>query len=308
MALRVQKRGSSQSQRALSSGEHPARPVRPVTDFEPTTESIKPALLKKLQAMAPDSEDITAIDVRLEHETQTKPTEQMLQVLHEELNEPTNTKPTPTIPPPSSPPPRLDATEETATVELEEERRESTLVMPSAPPRPPPGSIPAPSPSMGKARRVRVVRTVLALVWVGIVAVTFLALRTRRELKTAHLVATQAVKLGATTEPTAPPATAAPAAPAANDDPAAQATEPAPAASDGPTEATAEQGVIVTQQTPPGRRVWIDEHLMPDQTPESFTVRCGKHRLRIGSAGKGQIIDVPCGGEAVVVMKYAEGK
>ena len=271
--------------------------VRPVTDFEPTLESPKPVLQKR-DVTARDSEDITAVDVHLEHETQTKPTAQMLQIVHEELNEPTqNTKPTATIPPPPAPP-RLDAGEQTSTVEREEERRESTLVMPSAPPRPPPG------PSPRAIRRVRLVRTVLTVLWVGIVAVTFLVLHARRELKTAHLVATQAVKLPVTAQPAAPAPSAAPAAAATES--AAPSAEPAPAASDAPAETNADQGVIVTQQTPPGRRVWIDEHLMTEQTPESFTVRCGKHRLRIGSAGKGQMIDVPCGGEAVVVMKYAE--
>jgi hypothetical protein len=36
------------------------------------------------------------------------------------------------------------------------------------------------------------------------------------------------------------------------------------------------------------------------QTPESFTVKCGKHQIRVGTAGKVQMLDVPCGGEIIV--------
>jgi hypothetical protein len=36
------------------------------------------------------------------------------------------------------------------------------------------------------------------------------------------------------------------------------------------------------------------------QTPEPFTVKCGRHQVRVGSAGKAQTVDVPCGGELVV--------
>jgi hypothetical protein len=36
------------------------------------------------------------------------------------------------------------------------------------------------------------------------------------------------------------------------------------------------------------------------QTPESFKVPCGKHDVKVGSAGKVQTVDVPCDGEVSV--------
>ena len=297
MALRVQKRGSHPSQRALASGERLIRPSRPETDFEPTAQSPKPPL-RRLDVGARDSQEVTAVDVRVE--SQSTQSVQVLPVLSREepkqAERTEHTKPLPTIPPPL-----LDAGELTETKERAAERQESTLVMASAPPKPPPGPDPA------TLRRVRIVRTVLAVVWLGIVGITLVTLRTMRELKsTAHVVAAQAAKLNtnATAEPSAAPtASAASAEPTTAAPPApTEAPAPAPAAtaSEPPAAADSDQGVVVTAQAPSGRRVWIDEHLMTEQTPEPFTVRCGKHHVRIGSSGKSQPVDVPCGGEVAV--------
>jgi hypothetical protein len=48
-----------------------------------------------------------------------------------------------------------------------------------------------------------------------------------------------------------------------------------------------------------GHRVWVDEHLV-GESPGSFSVRCGKHAVRVGSAGGVQHVTVPCGGEVDV--------
>jgi serine/threonine-protein kinase len=59
---------------------------------------------------------------------------------------------------------------------------------------------------------------------------------------------------------------------------------------------TGEEGTVTTGEALSGRRVWIDERLV-GQTPESFTVKCGRRHVRVGTAGKVQAVDVPCGGE-----------
>jgi hypothetical protein len=46
----------------------------------------------------------------------------------------------------------------------------------------------------------------------------------------------------------------------------------------------------------PNRRIFVDEKVV-GQTPESVTVKCGTHAVKLGSSGKTQTIDIPCGGE-----------
>ncbi len=45
-----------------------------------------------------------------------------------------------------------------------------------------------------------------------------------------------------------------------------------------------------------GRRIFVDGATV-GQTPSPVKVRCGVHTIRIGSAGRPQTVDVPCGGE-----------
>ncbi|MBX3230895.1 MAG: protein kinase [Labilithrix sp.] len=58
-------------------------------------------------------------------------------------------------------------------------------------------------------------------------------------------------------------------------------------------------GIVRTTGAAPGRRIFVDEKVA-GQTPESITVKCGAHAVRLGSTGKAQDVDVPCGGEIVV--------
>jgi len=64
----------------------------------------------------------------------------------------------------------------------------------------------------------------------------------------------------------------------------------------------AAMGVIKTTGTAPGRRIFVDDKTL-GQTPESVTVACGTHNVKLGSSGKPQKIDVPCGGEISVADK-----
>ena len=60
-----------------------------------------------------------------------------------------------------------------------------------------------------------------------------------------------------------------------------------------------ETGDVKTDTAASGRRVFVDGHVA-GQTPETVHVRCGVHTVRVGSSGKEQSVDVPCGGEVSV--------
>ena len=45
----------------------------------------------------------------------------------------------------------------------------------------------------------------------------------------------------------------------------------------------------------PNRRIFDDEKVV-GQTPESVTEKCGTHAVKLGSAGKTQTLEIPCGG------------
>jgi hypothetical protein len=53
---------------------------------------------------------------------------------------------------------------------------------------------------------------------------------------------------------------------------------------------------VVKVTTRGGHRVWIDDRLV-GESPGAFTIHCGSHGLRVGSAGTVQRVNVPCGGE-----------
>jgi serine/threonine protein kinase len=76
--------------------------------------------------------------------------------------------------------------------------------------------------------------------------------------------------------------------------PAATATAPATA----PTPAATTGDVIIPVETG-GHRVYIDGRLA-GQSPATFTVRCGAHSVRIGSAGTARQVKVPCGDSVTV--------
>jgi serine/threonine-protein kinase len=60
--------------------------------------------------------------------------------------------------------------------------------------------------------------------------------------------------------------------------------------------------MIDTSDASPGHRIFVDERVVA-QTPQIVSVPCGKHKVRIGSAGKPQSIEVPCGGQVTVSEK-----
>jgi serine/threonine-protein kinase len=57
--------------------------------------------------------------------------------------------------------------------------------------------------------------------------------------------------------------------------------------------------VIKTEGAAPNRRIFFDEKVV-GQTPETVTVKCGSHVVKLGSSGKPQTIDLPCGAEITI--------
>jgi hypothetical protein len=55
-------------------------------------------------------------------------------------------------------------------------------------------------------------------------------------------------------------------------------------------------GVLRTPPASTGRRVFVDGKVV-GEGPGPFTLPCGVHTVKVGSAGKDQKLDVPCGGE-----------
>lgn len=55
-------------------------------------------------------------------------------------------------------------------------------------------------------------------------------------------------------------------------------------------------GIIRTGRSANDRRVFVDGRVV-GQGADTFTVKCGTRRVRVGSSGREQRVDVPCGGE-----------
>lgn len=56
-------------------------------------------------------------------------------------------------------------------------------------------------------------------------------------------------------------------------------------------------GTLHTPATAKGHRVFVDGYI-GGFAPQPIKLKCGKHSVRVGSAGKLQFVDVPCGGDA----------
>lgn len=175
--------------------------------------------------------------------------------------------------------------------------------LPSAPPRPL-ASRPAPAPVASVARRSHAplaVGACLAIVIGAIVAgsVTYARGQARERLRAAQAATTVTAPAAPSTAPTPTPAPT-PLTPEPSPSPTPAAPEAAPAAA---VVTTATEGLLKTTGALPGRRIFVDAAVV-GQTPESITVKCGSHVVHLGSSGKNQTIDIPCGGELVVSDKY----
>jgi hypothetical protein len=59
------------------------------------------------------------------------------------------------------------------------------------------------------------------------------------------------------------------------------------------------QGTLKTSLTSAGHRLFVDGRVI-GETPNPVLVSCGAHVIKIGGAGREQLIYVPCGGTAIV--------
>jgi serine/threonine-protein kinase len=53
-------------------------------------------------------------------------------------------------------------------------------------------------------------------------------------------------------------------------------------------------GLLETANAQPGHRIFVDGRTM-GQTPQAVPVKCGKASVKIGSAGRLRVLDIPCG-------------
>src|SRR5207237_4504098 len=95
-----------------------------------------------------------------------------------------------------------------------------------------------------------------------------------------------------TTAAGAPPAAATEAAPAAATPAVVHTPPPSPAIPPG-------EGLLRTPASAAGHRVFIDGRIAGN-SPGPLRVPCGTHVVRVGSAGKNQTVEVPCGDEVTV--------
>jgi serine/threonine-protein kinase len=186
--------------------------------------------------------------------------------------------------------------------------RTQTLAMPSAPPRPAVvDRAPPAAPSGSKFSAATVGLALVILIGAGIGGTVAYFRYQHAEPETAHTPTATAI-----TAHTPPSATTATAAVTVDPTPAPTpvASAPAPAVSavvsasaapaPRPVEGVAaDMGVVRTAGASPGRRIFVDEKTV-GQTPQSVTTKCGVRQIRLGSSGKTQSIDVPCGGEITV--------
>lgn len=102
-------------------------------------------------------------------------------------------------------------------------------------------------------------------------------------------------------------ASAAPSAGAGTMTPAGSASVPTPTspnlpaataaatASGGAESGAGDMGRLNTSGASPHHRVFVDDRVV-GQTPDTIAVKCGRHMVRVGSAGRKQSVDIPCGG------------
>lgn len=139
------------------------------------------------------------------------------------------------------------------------------------------------------SRPRRALRAAVAGLVLGVVAVA-----------AAVVVAERVPAVRARLHPTAAPArVVTPVTPVVKVRPLAPETEPGPTPAaepppSAPSTIPADMGRLETKNMAAGRRVFVDDRAVA-QTPESVLVKCGQHAVQVGSSGKRQIYDVPCG-------------
>jgi hypothetical protein len=60
---------------------------------------------------------------------------------------------------------------------------------------------------------------------------------------------------------------------------------------------------VLTPASARSHRVFVDGNYAAPRSGATLHLKCGKHVVRIGSGGRDQHVDVPCGGEVSVDAK-----
>jgi hypothetical protein len=201
--------------------------------------------------------------------------------------------------------------------------------MPPMPMPPPPTTAPAVAVDRRRGSRARLGLAVLfgALVLGAAVAGLLLATGSKKSVTTSSNAASPATGAGSFAKSSVvaasesatstaaivvpPPRTAAPGPQASgaatattSATPTATTAAPTPTPTPTPT-ATAKpsipesMGEITTTGAPGGHRIFVDGRVM-GETPGTVRVPCGAHTVKIGSGGKAQTVDVPCGAQVQV--------
>ncbi len=153
-------------------------------------------------------------------------------------------------------------------------------------------------PVLSRARRRRPIFVAVFVVWgLAAIVLTAAAVVTLREKKT-HAASPTPTLTATATETVAVTATATETATVtatvmATVTATATATVTAAASASATTDTT--HGTINLPSTAAGHRVFVDGHVASDGA-KPIDVACGHHNVRVGSHGKTQSIDVPCGG------------
>jgi hypothetical protein len=146
-----------------------------------------------------------------------------------------------------------------------------------------------------------------ALVLAAVVLVSTIPARRHRPASVASMpaepmarsfVAPIAIPAPAQPAAAAPGAGVAPVAPAVTVAPVVSAA--ATAAQPTPKSKTGSQTVVVLPRSSIGHRIYVDGRVV-GSGPEPVTVKCGRHSIKIGSAGKAHLKDLPCGGEITLI-------
>jgi hypothetical protein len=95
--------------------------------------------------------------------------------------------------------------------------------------------------------------------------------------------------------PSIPPASALPEVRSPTPPPAPSASD-LPSATEGHAAIPATEGHVALPASVAGHRIFVDGHVVGEGLRD-VRLRCGRHSVRIGSAGTTRRIDVPCGGE-----------
>jgi len=155
-------------------------------------------------------------------------------------------------------------------------------------------------PVSARSRRRRPIYVAVFVVW-GLAAIVLTAaavvtLRSKKTQAASTPTATHAPTPTATPTVTATVTQTVAAVTATTATPMASATATATATATPTATTTGGRGTINLPSSAAGHRVFVDGHVVASDGSKPIEIACGRHNVRVGSHGKTQPVDVPCGG------------